>query len=170
MRGAPRQWDVGSNWIGDGGIYPGMGDSIALAGTSPELVQTGLWNDGGAVGDPPYDPYQAASFEGSIGAGVAGGPGGSRGVAPAPSGDGIDPAHILAGGISAAVLGVALFWWHHHISDSQKGHSPIRWTIGEVGLVTIGVAVGMPALKSGATWLGENFAIAAPLADWINAA
>lgn len=164
MRGAPRQWDVGSLWLGDGGIYPGMGDTIGLAGTSPELVESGLWNDGGAVGDPPFDPAQAAYFESSIGAGMTGAPAG--GSMPANDG-GQFSGYILTGAIATIALGGLTFWIHDHFTGGQNGHSPIRWTIGEIALVTVAGAAGKPLLVTLLTWISKAVPPVAAVTDYV---
>lgn len=167
MRGNPSQWTVGSLWLGDGGVYPGMGDSVGLAGTSPELVEGGLWNDGGGVGDPPYDYGQGAAFDSSIGAsdGSVGG-GMTRGGGGGGSGD--LSAHIFAGAVTAIVLGGGVYYIHHRTTNGQKGHSPIKWTAGEVALVTVSAALGLPAFKAVLSWAGAWIPLLAPVSDYVN--
>lgn len=165
MPGSPRLWEVPSGYIARGGAYPGTGDSIGLAITSPELSNEGLYDDGGQVGDPPYDSMQASYYEDSIGASA--GPGaGAGGVSGGSSLNG----HILAGAISAIVLFGSVYYIHHHVTDRQKGHSAIRWTLGEVALVTVAAAAGTPILKTFLTRVGGWVPLFAPLSDYVNGA
>lgn len=177
MRGAPSQWSIGSQWLGDGGVYPGRGESIGLAGTSPERADGGLWNDGGSVGDPPFDPMSAEYYDSAIGAGqdggpggyvVAGGGGGGSGGGDYASHNDFLNGHILAGAISAGLLAVGVFAWHHHVTEGQSDHKPIRWTIGEIGLVVLAGLAGQPIAKAGITWLGSRIPPLSPLADYVD--
>lgn len=166
MRGGPRLWDVGSQWIADGGVYPGMGDSIALAGTHPETEDGGLWNNGGAVGDPPFSPSIEEGYNSTIGAGVAGGPG-YDGDAPGDDPDFDLNSHVFAGAVSMLVLGGLVFWIHDHITNGQSGHSPIKWTIGEIALVVIAGKAGGPLFDALMTWIGTRVPVVAPIADYV---
>jgi hypothetical protein len=158
MRGAPSQWDVGSMWIGDGGAYPGMGDSIGLAGTSPSRVQGGLFNDGGAVGDPPFDEYTNNVFEDSMGAydgtptpvpnggGSGGGGGGGDGEIDNP----LTGLLIFAGGT------LAFFWALHRfrVGDKDKFAS-IKGTAGDLAIIAVAGTFGIPLVKSSITYLAD---------------
>jgi hypothetical protein len=173
MQGNPSQWTVGSAWIARGGVYPGSGETIGLAGTSPEYADGGMYDDGGGVGDPPFDAYQNEYYNDQMGAGVSGAAGGAGGYDETDVAGALDEpdwfnGHILAGALSAIVLGGLVFFVHHKTSGLQEGHHPIRWTIGEIGLVTVAAGTGLPAFKTVLTWLGTRVPIVAPIADYVN--
>jgi hypothetical protein len=177
MRGSS-QWDVGSEWIATGGMYPGMGESIGLAATSPELADGGMFNDGGNVGDPPYDTDQAARFESSMGAnsggygdsaayGTGGGsgyynPGGSNGrgdVATATVDEGADDNPLVGLAIFSGIT-LGLFWVLHRVrvGDSDRFAS-IKGTAGDLAIIGVGAAFVVPLVKSSITWIAD-------MTDW----
>lgn len=166
MRGYPSQWEIGSQWIADGGVYPGMGETIGMAGTSPERADGGMWNDGGGVGDPPFDELQAASFDSAVGAG------GNDGVGyayPAVSGTAFpmdrggdegegDFDNPLTGLLIFGGLTLAFFWGMHRfrIGDDAKFAS-IKGTAGDLAIIIIGAGFGLPLLKSTAWGIADFF-------------
>lgn len=183
-RYAPSQWTVGSQWIGDGGVYPGMGESIGLAGTSPELADGGLWNDGGAVGDPPFDTMQAASFDDSVGAGRGGYSYGGYGnyggeIGTMPTGDsefygdeGADDNPLVGLAIAGGIT-LAFFWSMHRFRiGDQERFASIRGTAGDLAIIGVGAAFIIPLVKSTVTWVAD-FTDWQPLYDtstYLNAA
>ena len=70
--------------------------------------------------------------------------------------------------ISAVVLFGGVYYIHHHATGGQKGHSAVRWTLGEVALVTVATAAGLPILKTFLTWVGGWVPVFAPLSDYVN--
>jgi hypothetical protein len=173
MRGAPDQWTVGSLWLGDGGVYPGMGETVGLAGTSPERVTGGLYNDGGEVGDPPYDPYAMESFDASMGAGMRGG---SGGYAPAPrsSGNPIDDGEegnplVGLGIFGAGALGFMWFLHRFRVGDNDKFRS-IKGTIGDFAIIGVAGAFTIPLVKTSLTAFAEwtGWGLAADTATYVS--
>lgn len=188
MRGGPSQWTTGSQWIADGGIYPGMGDTIGLAGTSPELVETGLWNDGGSVGDPPFDADTADYFDSSVGAGSGGGYGGSYAGSPGAGGgrgdgmvrhaaatsaeDGSDDNPLVGLAIFGGVT-LAFFWALHRfrVGDDSRFAS-IKGTAGDLAIIGVGAAFITPLVKTAITWAADvtDWDVLYDTASYVNAA
>lgn len=138
----------GSEWMTEGGVYPGDGDSIGLAGTSPSEAE-GIVDGGGSA----Y--YGGASHEHA--------PHGADGANDVPAGS-----PIVGFIIAMGFLFLVLFLFHRFGKDTDRIIPPTvisAFMVGLFGLVTI------PAWKTLTAALANwDLPFAAELHTYTNAA
>lgn len=134
-------YESGVDWTASGGVYPTMGDSIAMYATNPQTASGGISDGGPISGTSNNHPNNTL-----------------------PMGNPVTGAIIFIG------LVVLIMWMVHSFGKADESFKHIKPSIYDVVIITLAAAAGIPLLKTGAASITSIFPAAAPVSTYLSAA